>query len=154
MAAEDPYVRRSLTFKAYSRKCDLEATVVAVLRGTLHDRNLELIPQPSRAVRQGDVHEVILTDEAADPGSKVGRVAYVAFLEFLNGGVLLAGDLLSIQGIEVGRLSGFDLSHFPNHMNIVVQGRLESGEELGIALGGEARFRMAQTIGPAPASPV
>lgn len=144
MGPEDPYVRRSFTFNAYKDKREIRAKVVVVLRGTLSERNLDLIPQPSRAVKAGDVHEIILTEEAVSPGSRVGQVAYVAFLEFENGGVLLSGDSLSIQGVDIGRLAGFDLSHFPNHMNLVVKGELKSGEELGIALGGEAVFRMCQ----------
>ena len=143
MALDDPYIRKKLAFNAYKEKCDLKARVVAVLRGTIHDRDLELIPQPSRAVLQGEIHEVILTDETTSPGGKVTHVAYVAFLEFLNGGVLLTGDLLSLDGRAVGRLAGFGMSHFPNHMNLVVCGQLTSGEEMGVTLGSLAVFKMA-----------
>lgn len=107
----------------------MPAKVVAVLRGIVPDRNMDLIPQPSRAVKAGDIHEIILTDQDAAPGSTVGRVAYLAFVEFQCGGVLLYGDRIYREGEPIGELLGYDLSHFPNHMNVVVRGELKSGEE-------------------------
>ncbi|HHW27575.1 MAG TPA: hypothetical protein GXX23_09650 [Firmicutes bacterium] len=142
MTTEDPYVRKKFAVNAYASKNDLHGTVVAVLRGTLQDRNLGLIPQPSRVVLRGDIHELIATDEEAAPGSNVGRVAYVAFVEFHNGGVLVRGDQVVIGGQVVGHLAGFDLSHAPNHMNVVVGGSLVSGEERGLQVGMEVLFRM------------
>jgi len=141
--SEDPYVRKKFTLNAYASKVELHGTIVAVLRGTLEDRNLELIPQPSRVVRQGDVHELILTDEDAGPNSRVGRVAYLAFVEFRNAGVLVRGDEVRINGLLVGRLAGFDLSHAPNHMNIVLVGDFVAGEERGLLMGLEVTFRTA-----------
>lgn len=96
---------------------------------------MDLIPQPSRAVKAGDVHEIILTDEGASPGSKVGRVAYLAFVEFQNGGILLYGDKVYAGDEPIAELLGYDLSHFPNHMNIVARGDLRSGEERGLRPG-------------------
>ncbi len=145
MATHDPYVRGNLATDAYAAKADLRGSVVAVLRGVLLDRNLELIPQPSRAVLQRDVHELIITNEPAGPGSRVARVAYLAFVEFHNGGVLLQGDRVSIGGIAVGHLAGFDLSHWPNHMNLVVRGDLLSGEDRGIGLQMPVTFQMEDT---------
>ncbi len=142
MTTEDPYVRKKFAVNAYASKNDVHGSVVAVLRGTLQDRNLDLIPQPSRVVQKSDVHEVIVTDEDAVPGSRVARVAYVAFVEFQNGGVLVRGDQVSIGGRVVGHLSGFDLSHAPNHMNMVLGGDLVGGEERGLQVGMDVLFRM------------
>ena len=113
----------------------MPAKVVAVLRGQVPDRNMDLIPQPSRAVKAGDIHEIILTDEEAAPGSRVGRVAYLAFVEFQRGGILLYGDTVYVGDEPIANLLGYDLSHFPNHMNIVARGDLRSGEERGLHLG-------------------
>lgn len=143
MSEHDPYKRKLVNPGFYVQKCKVEAKVVAVLRGTLENRNLELIPQPSRAVKHGEIHEIIVTDEDASPGSRVGRIAYVAFLEFLNGGVLLSGDELLIGGKSIGKLAGFDMSHFSNHMNIVVRGELKSGEDRHLFVGALASFQMA-----------
>ena len=38
--------------------------------------------------------------------------------------------------------AGFDMSHFPNHMNIVVRGEPRSGEERGISLNTKVSFLM------------
>ena len=65
-----------------------------------------------------------MTPEPASPGSRVGSIAYLAFVEFQNGGVLLSGDKVFVDGDEVGEVAGYDMSHFPNHMNLVVRGEL------------------------------
>lgn len=142
MAKNDPYTTKKVTSNAYVDKVPLEGAVVAVLRGTVADRGLELIPQPSRAVSKGEVHELILTPEPVSPGDRVKAIAYLAFVEFQAGGVLLAGDKVSVDGQEIGELVGFDMSHFPNHMNIVIRGDLRSGEERGISVNTKIMFRM------------
>lgn len=143
--SQDPYKRKLVNLSSYVQKTSVEAIVVAVLRGKLSNRSLELIPQPSRAVRSGEVHEIIFTDEEAAPGSTVNRIAYAAFVEFKNGGVLLSGDEVLIEGELAGRLAGFDLSHFPNHMNVVIRGQLRSGEERNLSPGCSMVFRMGST---------
>ncbi len=141
MAGNDPYTSNKVTSSAYADKVPLEGNVVAVLRGHVADRGLVLIPQPSRAVIRGEVHEVILTSEQASPGSRVGAITYLAFVEFLSGGVLLSGDKVLVDGKEIGEVAGFDMSHFPNHMNIVVRGDPRSGEERGISLSTRVSFQ-------------
>ncbi|HHY11686.1 MAG TPA: hypothetical protein GX529_03555 [Firmicutes bacterium] len=141
MLDTDPYTRNLVNTNYYVQRTDLSARVVAVLRGHLDNRNLELIPQPSRAIKQGEVHELIVTDENAAPGRKVQRIAYIAFVEFLNGGVMLHRDDVLTEKGYLGTLAGYDLSHFPNHMNMVVQGNLESGEDRGLAVGIPVIFR-------------
>lgn len=140
--SSDPYTSGKVTTDAYAEKVPLESAVVAVLRGTVPNRGLDLIPQPSRVVSGGEVHELIFTPEPASPGSHVGSIAYLAFVEFRNGGVLLSGDMVVVDGEEVGELAGFDMSHFPNHMNIVIRGELRSGEERGVSLSSKVSFRM------------
>ena len=44
MAEQDPYTRKLVTTNYYADKSILSARVVAVLRGELENRNLELIP--------------------------------------------------------------------------------------------------------------
>ena len=140
---KDPYRDGKVTLGAFAAKTPLRARVVAVLRGQVPDRGMKLIPQLSRAIRRGDVHEVVVTDGEVAPGGRVSQVAYMAFVEFLDGGVLLREDSLSIGGKLVGRLLGFDLSHSPNHMNLVIEGCLRSGEDLGIRVGDVAEFTAA-----------
>ena len=142
MAINDPYVKKLVTTDFYAQKLPLKGRIVAVLRGTVEDRNLELIPQPSRAVKAGEIHEFIATVENAVPGSRVSQIAYLCFVEFKTGGILLHGDEVVLGGRTVGVIAGFDLSHQPNHMNIVVQVEsLLSGEDRGLKSGAAALVR-------------
>lgn len=143
MATNDPYVKKLVTTDFYAQKLPLEGRIVAVLRGTVEGRNLELVPQPSRAVKAGEIHEFIATKEDAAPGSKVSQIAYLCFVEFETGGILLRGDEVVLDGKMVGTIAGFDMSHHPNHMNIVVKVEsLLSGEDRGLKSGAAALVRM------------
>jgi len=148
MAQQDPYMRKLVTTNYYADKSVLSARVVAVLRGKLENRNLELIPQPSRVIRQGEIHELIVTDEESSPGKKVQRIAYVAFVEFLNGVVLLSEDLVFLGDKLLGNIAGYDMAHFPNHMNIVINGERLSGEELGVTVGTPVFFSAKKNTVP------
>ena len=139
-ASREPYKEGKVSLSAFADKVPVRGKVVAVLRGQVPDRNMEIIPQQSRAVREGDVHEIVMTDRDVLPGGRASQVAYLAFVEFQCGGVLLRGDSLTAGGRVVGELVGFDLSHFPNHMNLVVKGDLRSGEDLGIRVGDGVEF--------------
>lgn len=132
----DPYVKNPRHENFYVRKSAVGGRLVAVLRGRVPDRALELIPQHSRAVRAGEVHELIATDEpGAAPGRTINSIAYLGFAEFSRGGVLMTGDELRIGGRLLGRLAGYDNTHMPNHMNIIVaMDAARSGDELGLAL--------------------
>lgn len=139
MQESDPYIRKLVTADFYAQKLPLKGRIVAILRGTIRGRDLQLIPQSSRAVRAGEIHEFVATREKAVPGARVSEIAYLCFVEFENGGVVLTGDELVFGGRSVGAIAGFDLSHQPNHMNIVVKVEsLMSGEELGLECGAPA----------------
>lgn len=120
-----------------SRRRMAMGVVVAVLTGKLEDRGLDLIRPISRVLLKGEIHELILTDDqAASPGKKVNRIAYLCFFEIVQAGVLLAGDAISAGGCEIGEIVGFDETHMPNHLNIVVKGKkLHSGLDLHLQLG-------------------
>ena len=141
IASNDPYTRKLVNTSYYAQRNELVAKVVAVLRGQLDNRNLELIPQPSRAIRQGEIHELIVTDENAGPGCKVQRIAYVAFVEVLNGGVLLHTDSAMTEKGCLGTVAGYDMAHFPNHMNVVLRGDLKSGEDRRLEVGMQVVFK-------------
>lgn len=68
-------------------------------------------------------------------GARVDRVAYVGFVEVVQGGVILVGDRVTLGGRELGRVVSFDYTHFPNHMSILVRGPLwETGRGLGVTV--------------------
>lgn len=136
----DPY--KSGMFKAdpYHAKRDLSARLVVVLDGQYPRRGLKLIAQPSRAVCRHQVHELIITDQDVEPGNTVDPIAYLGFAEFEQGGVMVAGDQVVIEGQVVGSVAGFDETHMPNHLNIVIRGEMRSGRQRQLQLGQEVKF--------------
>ena len=122
-------------------KRDVVGEVVYVLHQTATERAMMLEKVYSRAVQLHEIHELIATGDAAEPGGRADDVRYVAFFEVLVGGCLRVGDTVSIDDVPLGELAGFDLTHSPNHLNLVVRTkRPRSGEELGLGLGAKVRF--------------
>lgn len=115
----------------------VEVEVVAVLDARRDNRNMRLIEPLTRAVRKGEIHEFILTDEMhVQPGSTVDRVAYLAFAVIRREGIIRTGDDLVVDGKIVGQIAGYDETHMPNHMNIVIYAeKAKTGAEIGLALG-------------------
>lgn len=141
----DPYINKLLD-SAYpcSDKSPVSGTINTILHARAEARGLELCPFPSRAVLQHEIHELIITQEEAVPGSKVNRIAYLGYFEVNQGGVLWVGDQVLINSESAGTLAGYDLTHFPNHMNIVlkVEEELKTGLEKGLHPGAEIRFEI------------
>jgi hypothetical protein len=124
----------------YVSKTDVTGRVVAVLRGVTDQRGLYLTAFRSRAVPAGQIHELMITDEATDVETTVNRVALIAFFEVLDGGVILLDDQVTIGDRVVGTVAGFDETHMPNHQNICLNGDLSDGESIGIAVGDVVRI--------------
>ncbi len=134
--SRDPHEEGSVNRTHYTSKTELKARLFAVLDWSTEDRGLKLIPQLSRAVRRGDVLELICTDtNDAGPGSKVNHAAYIGFVEISETGLLLCGDTVSVRQEEIGKIAGFDETHLPNHLNVVIQcERRKTGRELELPL--------------------
>jgi hypothetical protein len=135
MKSIDPHQEQVLdTDSPYVGKRTVEGRVVCVLHARSERRGMQLELHPSRAVPAGEIHELALTDDpAARPGARVERVAYVGFVEIARGGVILVGDWVTLGAQDIGRVVGFDGTHFPNHMNILVRGpQWHTGQELGV----------------------
>lgn len=94
---------------------------VAALLHVVSKGGLRLEKLLSRAVPRGEVHEIILVDEDLKPGDEVKGFAPIAFFEVEEGGLIVVGDQVSVNGVDVGTVAGFDLNHAPNHMNIMVK---------------------------------
>lgn len=138
---KDPYAAGKFAANPYADKTDVAGSLVAVLRGKLADRGLELIKPISRCIRRDEIHELILTDEDARPGGRVNSIAYLGFAEFASGGVIVAGDAVHLGGRPIGTLAGFDETHAPNHLNIVIR-----TDDLTDGVGQGARLGMALTF--------
>ena len=65
----------------------------------------------------------------------VQRIAYLGFFAVEREGVIVVGDEVSLDGKKIGRLAGFDETHMPNHLNVVICSETRAtGQELGACL--------------------
>lgn len=137
----DPYARGLVWGNPYTRRRVLRGRIVAVLDMRLDERGLALIPMPTRALVAGAIHELIVTAEPAELGGRVDQVAYLGFFEVTAGSVIKRGDQLIVGGETIADVAGFDETHAPNHLNIVLRSdRPATGEELGWRIESELTF--------------
>ncbi len=119
----------------------VEGVLVKLLRHRRADRGMALMPERSRCVRRGELHELVVTDADPGPGDVVDRVGFLGFVEITVAGVLDAGDELVVAGRRVGVLLGFDGCHAPNHLNVVVRaGERLTATDLRLAVGDPLAF--------------
>jgi hypothetical protein len=117
-----PYDFKRITPSVYGDKRLVEGEIVAVLHVEFEDRGLELIQTKSRTVKLNEIHELMITDEqGAAPGGGADRVRAIAFFEITKSGLIVMGDNVSINGKKLGILAGYDMTHMPNHINVVVK---------------------------------
>jgi len=133
---------RFVTLATYAANRPVTGVVVTVLDSTHEARGLNLISTYSRALQKNSIHELIATDETgAKPGSTVDRIAYLAFLEVSRGGCIIVGETLWLGQRAIGTVVGFDETHEPNHINIVVGvERRQTGRQLKFSVGKKIRF--------------
>ena len=102
-------------------KRPVEGVVVKLLHHKRTDRGMILTEFETRCVRVGEIHELVTTDQAtAMCGDRVDRVGFLGFVEITRAGVIEIGDTVVHNGKSLGRVLGFDESHFPNHYNILI----------------------------------
>ncbi len=153
MKSIDPHQEQVLnTDNPYVDKRAVQGRIVCVLDACSERRGMQLERHPSRAVPAGEIHELAVTDDpAAGPGARVERVAYVGFVEIDRGGVILVGDRVTLGPRQLGRVVGFDCTHFPNHMNILVRGpHWQTGRELEAVVDEPVVFAFTLPDAPAP----
>jgi hypothetical protein len=131
-----------VTLSTYAANRPVEGEVVTVLDSTHEARGLKLISTYSRALKKHSIHELIATDEAGQkPGGAANRIAYLAFFEVTSGGCIIVGETLFVDDKPVGKIIGFDETHEPNHINIIIGVKERAtGPQLKISLGGKIRF--------------
>lgn len=131
----DPYTQFGMTVdEMYADTRPVRGNVAAVMDFSLPERTFELIESPTRVFEQESIHEIICVHEDDAPlGEPVTGATYVGFVEIEAGGVVLRGNHLSIDGDPIGTVVGFDLTHAPNHMNVLCQAsEPQTGSELGV----------------------
>ncbi len=140
----DPYSSKKLDTKyPCTGKNIVSGKLCVILDARAQERALELVAYPSRAVLKNEIHELILTTESnAEPGMVVNNISYLGYFEVLESGVIWVGDKVMIGDLEIGTLAGYDMTHFPNHMNIIIktQRKLFTGFEAGLVLGQPVTF--------------
>jgi hypothetical protein len=134
-----PYDFKRITPSVYGDKRPVEGEVVAVLHVKFEDRGLEFIQTKSRTVKLNEIHELMITDEPdAAPGGGADRVRAIAFFEITKPGLIVVDDEVSIDGKKLGTLAGYDLTHMPNHINVVV--KTETLDEPVLRVGDRVSF--------------
>lgn len=122
---------------------EARARVVLVYGHKRHGRAMRLAPYWTRCVRQGDIDELVVTVRrvGTDDPSLVEDVAYVGFVEYERGSVVIVGDRVLVGDEPLGTLLGFDETHAPNHLNVVVEAsELLSGAERRVGVEDTVRF--------------
>lgn len=124
-------------------KATVAGRFVKLLHHARHDRGMRLIPEESRCVRAGEVHEIVTTDQSdARPGERIDRVGFLGFAELADPGVIARGDRVRIGDTEIGRVAGFDDAHFPNHYNVLIAvPELVTATEVSLNLDDAIEFR-------------
>lgn len=143
----DPYVSKILKKSLYANKKVIKGNIVVMLGSIIKKRGLNLIIPHSRVVKKNEIHEIMTTSEKnAAPGEVVNNVAYIGFFEVNEGGVIITGDDVYIEGKLIGKVIGFDDTHMPNHQNIVLYSpENKTGPELNINLNDEILFKMVES---------
>jgi hypothetical protein len=112
---------KNQTTITYGNRRPVKAEVIATLNAVFTDRIMKLIDSRSRAVKKYDIHELMITDQTPSPGEELNRMNAIAFFEVKNGGLIVSGDDLILNGEPFGVLAGFDMNHMPNHMNVIIK---------------------------------
>ena len=131
-----------VTLSTYAANRPVDGTVVTVLDSTHEKRGLKLISTYSRALPKNSIHELITTDETGKkPGDTADRIAYLAFFEVTQGGCIIVGETLLVDGEPVGQIVGFDETHEPNHINIIIGvDKRRTGPQLKFGVGSKLKF--------------
>lgn len=120
--SEAPYDPNLITPSVYGDKRPVTGEVVALLHITFQERGLKLIQSRSRALCKDEIHELMITDEeGATPGGGTDRVSAIAFFEVKNGGLVVTGDRVTLNDDLLGTIAGYDVTHMPNHMNVLLK---------------------------------
>lgn len=140
--SKEPYKDGLIGGDPFIQKRNAIGILVAILHLTLKDRKLQLIVPRTRAVLANEIHELVLTHQQnACPGKTVNHMSVLGFMEVKTGGIIAVGDAISIAEKNLGNIAGFDETHMPNHMNIVIKAsevKIEHKLELGdkVTIGG------------------
>ena len=145
--SKEPYKLGLIKENPFRAKKEILGEIVAILDLIIGKRGMQLIAPMSRALLKHSICELALTDEdTARPGQFVNHVGYLGFLEVKAGGVAVVGDTISIREKLIGSLVGFDTTHAPNHLNLVI--KVEK-----VTTGGQIKLKIGDSVTIAMSSP-
>lgn len=122
-----------------------------VLGHTRPERVLVKSPYHTRCVRSGEVHELIAVRREDLRGDKYSGASYLGFAEVTASGVLHVGQIVTVADRALGTLAGFDYTHYPNHLNLLIETPdRQHGRSLGLCLNQTGAFATTDS----PASPL
>jgi hypothetical protein len=132
----------------------VRASFLAILNHRREQRGMKLSPWQTRAIRAGDIHEFLTTpDQPGSTDARVDRAYYLGFAE-CQAGIIAVGDVVSTTRGEVGSILGFDETHAPNHLNIVIYSPLcQTGLQLGLQPGDSLSISRAGSGRPPDKAP-
>lgn len=117
----------------FSNKSPVVASMVAVMDHRRNDRALTISNFKTRCVLRGEIHEFLLCMPPSEGKAPINEVTYLGFAEIQKPGVIAVGDRITLDEEQVGTVYGFDDTHMPNHMNIVLKGTsMKNGAERGL----------------------
>jgi len=138
----DPYKINLIKKVPLAKKNRVFSKLVAIMDMEIKKRGLQLIPSYTRALLKNEIHELIITDEKnAGPRKKVNNISYLGFVRIEEGGIVAKGDKVYLEGKIIGEVAGFDETHMPNHLNIIIKSsKKATGIELNAPIEGEIIF--------------
>jgi|SRR5690625_2216896 len=138
----DPYKRNIIPTDLYLKRSTIEGKLVAVMAEGIKDRKLKIIKPITRALCKYEIVELISTDEKVNQLNQVNDVAYLGFVEVQKGGIVRKGDNVFINNKNIGHVLGYDETHMPNHLNLIVRmGKSLTGLDLNLNLKDKVEFK-------------
>lgn len=126
---------------------DITTRFVAILGHDHRYRGMVASPYQTRCVQQGEIHELIYVYQNKDGSIDLNHAWYLGFIEFKQGCVLAKGMTMDIAGGHTGTLIAFDMTHAPNHLNILIATDTpQTGVTAGLNIADQCMFRMPSLV--------
>jgi hypothetical protein len=134
-------LNKMMGIKETTKNC-LVGRIIKLLSHKSLTRGMSLIPEQSRCLLKGEIHELVTTDQdGLVTESRVDRVGFLGFAEMLSSSIVEVGDDVYFNSRLIGKVIGFDSCHAPNHYNILIKSlKLLTADDLQLSIGEEITF--------------
>jgi hypothetical protein len=123
-------------YLAVAESAPAEVELVMVLGHSRPEREMVREPLATRCVIAGEVHELVAVDPVTLRDGRYHGASYIGFGTFTRSAVIHVGEPLLLDGVALGVVGGFDGTHLPNHLNILIEtDRPAHGRDLGLVVG-------------------